>query len=154
PEDRERAEKLWQRFVGQDHDRRYRLVQESAVFRLWSFAERLAHESEAAAADSPADALQLARLAVKVARGIRGTSSWRARVEAYTLPFLGNAHRVGNEFGQARIAFTQARELQSAFSPSDPRLLDESRLPDREASLRREERLFSAALDLHDEALA
>jgi transcriptional regulator with XRE-family HTH domain len=130
PEDRKRADELWRRFIGQGRDQRYRLVRESSAFRLWSFAERLAHESEAAAADSPAEALELARLAVEVARDIRGTPSWRARVEAYALPYFGNALRVCNEPGRARAAFAQARALQDDFSPNDPPLLDESRLPD------------------------
>ena len=153
PEDRARAAELWRRFLGQHSDRRYALVRESTAFRLWSFAERLAQESEAAAADSPADALDLSRLALEVARGVRGTPSWRARVEADALAYVGNALRVGNELGQARAAFAQARQLQAAFSPSDPPLLDESRLPDREASFCREERRFPEALALHEEAL-
>jgi|GEM_PF-2823022 len=134
-EDRRRADELWRRFISLARDRRYRLVRDSSAFRLWSFAERLAHESEAAA-DSPADALDLARLALEVARDVRGAPSWRARVEAYVLPFVGNAHRVCNSIEPAREAFLAARKLRSAFAPSDPPLLDESRLPDPEASLR------------------
>jgi len=152
-EDRVRAIELWRRFLGQHRDRRYALVRESSAFRLWSFAERLAQESEAVAADSPADALDLARLALEVARGVRGTPSWRARVEADALVYMGNALRVSNELGQARAAFAQARQLQAAFSPNDPPLLDESRLPDREASFCREERRFPEAMALHEEAL-
>jgi hypothetical protein len=132
-EDRARAAELWRRFLSQDRDRRYRLVRESSAFRLWSFAERLALESRAAAANSPADALDLARLALEVARGVRGTPSWRARVEADALAALGNACHVGNKVAQARAAFTQARKLQAAFSPGDPPLLDESALPALEA---------------------
>src|SRR5262249_260151 len=142
PKDRHRAGELWQRFMSQNREQRYRLVQESSAFWLWSFAERLADESRVAAADSPADSLELARLALEIARGVRGTSSARARVEAYALPHLGNALRVCNQLDQARAAFAQARRLQGAFSPSDPPLLDESRLPDLEGSLRREERRF------------
>ena len=153
PEDRARAAELWRRFLSQDRDRRYRLVRESAAFRLWSFAERLALESRTAAADSPVDALDLARLALEVARGVRGTPSWRARVEADALASVGNACRVGNEAGQARAAFSQARKLQAAFSPSDPPLLDESALPALEASLCREEGRFPEALALLEEAL-
>ncbi len=154
PEDRARAAELWRRCLGLDRDQRYRLIRESSAFRLWSFAERLVQESEAATADSPADALDLAQLALEVARGVRGTPSWRARVEADALTYVGNASRVGNELGQARAAFAQARKLQAAFSPNDPPLLDESRLPDREASFCREERRFPEALALHEEALA
>jgi len=153
PEDRERAEVLWQRFMSQDRDRRYSLARESSAFRLWSFAERLAHESRIAAADSPQEALELARLALEIARGVCGTSSWRARMESYALPHLGNALRVCNDLHPARAAFGQARALQVHFSPSDPPLLDASRLPDLEASLCREERRYPEALDLHQEAL-
>jgi tetratricopeptide (TPR) repeat protein len=154
PEDRRRADTLWQRFTRKDRGAAYRLVRESSAYRIWSFAERLSHESEAAAADSPAEALELARLAVEIARGVRGTASWRARVAAFALPHFGNAHRVCNDLDQARAAFVEARKLQEAFSASDPKLLDESRLPDLEASLCREERRFSEALALLAEALA
>jgi hypothetical protein len=120
-------------------NRTYRLVRESSAFQIWSFAERLAHESEAVAADSPAEALNLARLAVEIARGTRGTAGWRARVEAYALSFYGNAHSACKDLDQARAAFAQARKLRSAFSAKDPRFLDESRLPGLEASLRSED---------------
>lgn len=153
PEDRSRADVLWQRLSPLDHKQRSRLVRESAAFRIWSLVERLAFESEAAAADDPAEALELARLALEVGRKIRGTASWRARVEGLlALPYLGNALRVCNDLAPARAAFNQARKLRDAFSPNDPPLLDESRLPDREASLCREERRFLEALALHDEA--
>jgi tetratricopeptide (TPR) repeat protein len=154
PEDRQRADELWRRFMGVARDRRYRLVRDSSAFRLWSFAERLAHESNATAADSPAEALGLARLALEIARDIHGTPSWRARVEAYVLPFFGNAHRVSNDLDQARAAFGEARKLEAAFAASDPSLLDGSRAADLEASLKREERRFPEALVLHEESLA
>jgi transcriptional regulator with XRE-family HTH domain len=128
PEDRIRAGELWRRFLGEDRDERYRLVRESSAFRLWSFAERLAQESEAAAADSPAEALEIARLSLEIARAVRGTPSWRARVEAFALSSLGKALLAGNEPDQARAAFAQARALRADFSPSDPPLLDETRL--------------------------
>lgn len=130
PEDRKRANELWRRFLGQDREERYRLVRESSAFRLWSFAERLAQESAAAAAHSPAESLEMARLSLEIARAVRGTPSWRARVESYALSSLGKALRAGNEPDQARAAFAQARALQDDFSPSDPPLLDESRLAD------------------------
>jgi len=153
PEDRRRADELWQRLLPLDPPQRYRLVRESAAFRIWSFVERLAFESEDAAADAPAEALELARLAVELAREIRGTASWRARVEGLVaLPYLGNAYRVCNELGPARAAFDQARKRRDAFSPSDPPLLDEGLPRDLEASLCREQRRFPEALALLDEA--
>ncbi|HYU31853.1 MAG TPA: helix-turn-helix transcriptional regulator [Thermoanaerobaculia bacterium] len=153
PEDRSRADVLWQRLRRLDPKQRSRLVRESAAFRIWSLVERLCNESKVAAADAPADALELARLALEVARKIRGTASWRARVEALlALPHLGNALRVCNDLAPARAAFDRTRKLRDAFSPSDPPLLDEGRLPDLEASLCREERRFPEAVALHDEA--
>lgn len=157
PEDRGRAEELWRRLAPLDRVQRSRLVRESAVFRIWSFVERLAYESEAATADAPAEALELAQLALALARELRGAASWRARVEALlALPILGNALRVCNEFGPARAAFEQASEvrLRDALSPSDPQLLDEGLSRDLEASLCREERRFPEALVLHDEAFS
>jgi transcriptional regulator with XRE-family HTH domain len=129
PEDRRRADELWRRFTGfKNREDAYRLVRESTAFRHWSFAERLAHESAAAVATSAAEALALAELATEIARTVRGTPSWRARVEAYALSALGNACHARDDLDQARTAFAQARKLRSAFSPSDPPLLDESLL--------------------------
>jgi len=153
PEDRSRADVLWQRLSRLDPKQRSRLVRESVAFRIWSLVERLCDESKAVAADAPADALELARLALEVARKVRGTASWRARVEALlALPILGNALRVCNDLTPARDAFDQAAKLRDAFSPSDPPLLDESLPLDLEASLCREERHFPEAIALHDEA--
>jgi tetratricopeptide (TPR) repeat protein len=152
-EDRHRADTLWQRFIRKERSAAYRLIRESSAFCIWSFAERLSHESKDAAADSPTEALELARLAVEIARGIRGTTSWRARVLAYALSYLGNALRVCNNLENARVAFAEARKLQENFSTSDPPWLDPSRLSDLEASLCREERRFSEALALLSEAL-
>lgn len=123
PEDRERAGELWRRFISQGRDQRYRLVRESSAFRLWSFSERLALESRDAAAASPTEALELARLALEIARDLRGTASWRARVESHALSHLGHVLSVCNEPEQARAAFAQAQALQEDFSPADPPLL-------------------------------
>jgi transcriptional regulator with XRE-family HTH domain len=124
PEDRRRAEELWQRCLRiDDRDTRYRLVRESTAFHRWSFAERLALESAAAA--SPAEAVALAELAVEIARKVRGTPSWRARLEAHALLHLGNAYQRCHDLDRAHSAHSQARKLQDAFSPSDPPLLAE-----------------------------
>lgn len=123
PEDRHRAEVLWERFIRRDRAQQSRLVRESTAFHLWSFSERLCQESRASVARSPADALDLAELALDVARRVRGTRSWRARVEAHALHHLAQAHQVCRHPEETATALNRMRQLGNAFSPDDPDLL-------------------------------
>jgi tetratricopeptide (TPR) repeat protein/transcriptional regulator with XRE-family HTH domain len=149
------AEELWRRFTSRDRAQQKRLVRESAVFHTCGFCERLCNESVAVAPDSPAEALEVAVLAVDVARKIRGSASRRAATEAYALGHLGNARRVfGNDLTGADAEFSRARQLLSTCESNELSRAARSRLLDLEASLRRAQRLFPEALALLKDALA
>jgi len=66
PEDRERADRLWSRLAPLTAAERQFLVERHREFHLASLAELLAEKGEKAAATSPADAMELARLAGRV----------------------------------------------------------------------------------------
>ncbi|HWM91992.1 MAG TPA: helix-turn-helix domain-containing protein [Thermoanaerobaculia bacterium] len=153
PEDHLRADQLWNRFARRDPEHQWRLVRGSRAYRIWSFCVRLCDESVAAAADDPAEALRLAEIALYIAQRVSGTASWRARLQAYAWPHAGNARRVGNDLDRAKQAFEEARRLRKHFALDDPRLLDEGRAFDLEASLLREERRFTEAIERLDRAL-
>jgi len=116
-------------------------------------AERLCHESERAAANSADKALELARLALRVAELAPGDPLWKQRLQGYAWIFLANARRVGGDMPSAAEGFVTARELWEAGAPADPGILAAWRLPDGEASLRRQDD-SKRALALHEEALA
>ena len=82
------------------------VVEDAREFQLWSLAERLCHESEEAASDRADRALELARLAHRVAELDPGGEAWRSRLEGYTLGFLANAQRVGGDLPGAEETFS------------------------------------------------
>jgi tetratricopeptide (TPR) repeat protein len=152
--DRREAARLWDRLKNATPAQRRLLVESAREFQLWSLAERLSHESEEAASDRADRALELARLAHRVAELAPGAEAWRSRLEGYTLGFFANARRVGGDLPGAEETFARAWKLWKAGAGADPGLLAEWRLLDREASLLREQRRFSDALDRLDRALA
>lgn len=154
PEDRAEADRLWRAFEDLPQADLEILAENLPELQTWAFAERLAHESERAAPKDVERALALALLAVRVAGRISGEASWCSRVEGYVWAFLGNARRAGNDAAGAEGAFGE-HERRWGPAEADPAgLLDESRVTDLKASLRRAQRRFDEALRLHDQALA
>ncbi|HEV7785934.1 MAG TPA: helix-turn-helix domain-containing protein [Thermoanaerobaculia bacterium] len=151
---RRRAERLWERFKRLPAAERELLVERSVEHQTWAFAERLAHASAEAAAHKVKLALELAGLACRVAELAPGDPAWRTRLTAYTLAFLANSQRVANDLRGAAALFARARVLWEEGARADPGILAAWRLPDLEASLRRDETEFPAALELLDRARA
>ena len=151
---RRKADPLWEVLKRCTPRRRRLLIEHSEPYQRWYVAERLAHESEKAASHKPALALELAELALRAAELSPGTDLWHFRIEGYCLVFVSNARRVQGHLLRADADLSRAEELWKAGAAADPGLLAPWRLPDRKASLRRDQRLFEDALHLHDEALA
>jgi tetratricopeptide (TPR) repeat protein len=114
--------------------------------------ERVCEESVKRAAHKPAEALELAELALSMAGSTTGEESWRSRLEGYCWAHVANARRVGNDHSGADTAFSRAWELWRAGGEREPTPLAEWRLFSLEASLRRDERRLSEALSLLDKA--
>jgi tetratricopeptide (TPR) repeat protein/transcriptional regulator with XRE-family HTH domain len=152
--DRRRAEVLWARLKGRTHSARLALVEEDPKYQTWALAERLCAESERAAAGDPQQALELAELALRVAELVIGEPAWRSSLAGYVWAFLANARRVASDLTGAEKAFCQAWKLWEAGAPADFGLLDGSRLLDLEASLLRDGRHTTAALERLDQSLA
>jgi transcriptional regulator with XRE-family HTH domain len=134
-------------------ERRY-LVDTRREFQAWPLVERLCDESTAAASDRADHALELAKLACRVAELAPGDEAWRARLQGYALAFFANALRVGGDLLGAEAAFVNAWGLWKAGAEADPGLLAEWRLLDLEASLHRGRRRFREALERLDQARA
>lgn len=128
-------------------------IRNAEDYQTWAMVERLAHESERAAADKPARAIEWAELALFTVPFVQGPDSRRQRLEGYGTVYLANGFRVGNELDGSDTSFRRAWELWKAGAADGFLPLDEGRLLDREASLRREQRRFQEALDLHKRAL-
>jgi transcriptional regulator with XRE-family HTH domain len=148
------AARLWKRLKDLPSERRWLLVEKAREFQTWALAVRLAEESEKAAADDADRALDLARLAVRVAELAPGEPAWRSQLLGWVHAFLANALRVHNDLPGADAAFVRAWELWKQGEGVGAELLPVWRLLDLEASLRRDQRGWVAALDLLDRARA
>ena len=134
------------------------LIEATPEYQHWGLAYVLCFESEAAAAHDPGKALELAELAVFVARHVGleepGSAGFRTRLEGWCTGFVGNAQRVmGSDLPGAERTWDRVWSLWD--TGEDPAgLLSKAYLLDMEASLRRDQRLFPKALKLHEDAFA
>jgi len=152
-QERQRADYLWSRLKRRSPDEWQALLEDSRKFRSWGLCERLAAESVEAAADSPARALELARLALQIAELVPGEETWRWRLQGYAGAFVANALRVCGDHPGADKAFARAKKLWEAGEPSDLGLLNGVWVPWIEATLRAAQRRFPEALKRIEEAL-
>jgi transcriptional regulator with XRE-family HTH domain len=147
------AAQRWRVLAPLPHANRLVLVEECSDFPTPALCARLCDESVRAASRSATDAVDLAKLALKVA-DLLTESKGTVRGRAYAHAFVGNSHRVANEFSEGSLAFARCRE-QFPYGLADPTgLFPESRVLDLEASLRRNQGRVGDALSLHDRALA
>jgi tetratricopeptide (TPR) repeat protein len=131
-----------------------KLIEESVELRLWSFAERLCSESELAAPDNAARALELAQFAVRIVELAPASDAWRSMLQGYARAFVANAERVSGDLPAASKSFANAWSLWREGQPFVSRSpLREWRLFDLEASLYRALRQFDAALESLDRAV-
>lgn len=147
---RRNADERWPDLKAANLERRRQLVETWPRYRTWAMAERVCEASIKAAANSAAEALELASFALFIAERIPGDPSFRSRVEGYCWAHIGNARRVGEDFNGADLAFVRAWELWHAGGGSDADLLAEWKLYSLEASLRRAQHRFPEALERLD----
>jgi transcriptional regulator with XRE-family HTH domain len=153
--DRRRAASVWTELERAAPAERRLRIERFPDHQTWAVAERLCAESERAAADVAARAIELAGLALRVAELAPGPPAWRSRLQGYAWAFAGNARRVACDLSGAEAAFVQAWKLWHAGGEADAAgVLAEWRLLDLEASVRRDQRRFDDALRLLDQARA
>lgn len=149
---RRKAQELWARLKSVTRQDRREVVATLPEFQSWALAERVCEASIRAAAHKPEEALDLADLALFIAKRVEGDKGWRSRLEGYCWAHIGNARRVANNFAGADKAFAQAWVLWRAGGKGDPNLLPEWMLWAMEASLRRAQHRFPEALELLEKA--
>lgn len=152
-EARREAGEQWERLRRIPPKERRAVVEAEPALQSWALCERLCAESAKAAADEASRALELAQLALRVAELVPGEEAWRSRMQGYAWAFVGNAQRVGGDLSQADQTFALAWQLWHLGASSDIGLLDEARLLDLEASLRKHQGRFAEALTLLNQAL-
>ncbi len=131
-------------------DRRL-VIEGSPGYATWALVERLAHESERAAARDVEQALALADLAVWTADRLDEPVALQAESREYAWVSLGNARRVKGWLDEADRAFDRAKEV-AAPAGGMPSPFSRARMLDREAALRRARRDFAEASRLLDQA--
>ncbi len=137
-------------------DRRV-LIEGAPEYQHWGLAFVLCADSEAAAPRKPSRALELAELALLVARNVAldvpGSEGFRNRLEGWCTGFVANAQRViGSDLPGTEGTWSSALRLwQAGEDPAG--LLSEAYLLDMEASFRRDQGRFPRALKLHEDAL-
>jgi tetratricopeptide (TPR) repeat protein len=146
------AERLFQGLIAAAPKERAGLVEAFPDYWNWALAVLMCEASVKSAAHKAEEALEWAELALSIAEKVPGEESWRSRVSGYCWAYIANARRVGNDFKESDAAFARAWELWHAGADFDPELLAEWRLFSLEASLRRDQNSFSAALKLLDQA--
>jgi tetratricopeptide (TPR) repeat protein len=150
----DKADILWRRLKREKPEHRLVLVEEDKRYRNWGLSVLVTQESLDAAPNQPKEALELAKLAVRIAELVPGTQAWRWRLQGRAGAALTNAYRVCNDLPAARKARARARKLWEDGEPGDPGLLNEALLPCIEATLFRIDRDFPEALKKIAEALA
>ncbi|HEV2853274.1 MAG TPA: helix-turn-helix transcriptional regulator [Thermoanaerobaculia bacterium] len=153
-QNRQQAAELWEALSKLSPKQRRAAVEAEPKYWTWAVAERLCLESVRAAAHRADRALELAKVALRVAELAPGSEPWRSRLKGYTWAFVGNARRVLGDLPGAEEAFVRSDCLWEAGAPADPGVLDGSRPLDLKASLRRHQGRYAESLALLDQALA
>ncbi len=95
-EDHRRVDALWDWLKGLPDRRRRLFIRSTRAFGEWLLCLRICRESEQAAADKPAEALELAELALYTADQAEVPDAFRPRLKGTCTGFLANAQRAGS----------------------------------------------------------
>jgi len=138
----------------QPGERRRLLLRNSARFRSWPLAELLFDRSREEAFEDPAQAESLARLGLEVvAQFPTGEHDARlqADLQARGLAYLSNALRMRSDLLEADEIMSQAQQHLDLGS-RDP--LEEARILELKASLRKDQLRFNEAIPLLNRAIS
>lgn len=152
-EDRREARRNGERLRALPYREQTALIEKEEELQSWALAELFCDESAQAAAEGrAAEALQSAKIALRIAGVAREEKSWRARLESYAWSHLANAHRALGEHSEAEETFRHAEALWMEGAVSHPGPLDSARPLRLESLLRKAQRRLKEGLDLLDRA--
>jgi transcriptional regulator with XRE-family HTH domain len=153
-QERAKAALLWEALEKYEPGQRIVLVEENPKFRSWAFSELVAAKSIEMAPSSPAQALELAGLALRIAELCPCGELLRQRTEGYAWFHVANSRRVVNDLRGSDLALATAAKLWEAGAPGDPGYFNEAIVLGLEATIRKSQRRFPQALRRIGEALA
>jgi len=151
----QQAAALWDRLRHYTAAQRRVIVQEVPAYQALPLSTLLCDKSIEAASAQPAEALELARLAERIAGLVPGSEAGRSRLRGFCAFHVGSARRTAGHLRAAQEETERADKLWAAGSDGDPGgLLDPARCLGLKASLRRAQGDLQGALDLLSQALA
>ncbi|MEP7011566.1 MAG: hypothetical protein ABJC13_14685 [Acidobacteriota bacterium] len=124
--DRAEADRHWTEIEPLTAAERALAVPEIPRFHSWALVELLCGKSVEAAPVSPAEALALAKLAIRLARRVQASQGFRDRLMGYALLHSAAALKSLNDLPRAREARARGLRLFAAGRKEDPGLLDEA----------------------------
>jgi tetratricopeptide (TPR) repeat protein len=152
-EARQEAQRLWEYLKRRPHEERRVLVEGGREYKTWALCERLCFASEEEAANDARKAIELAQLAVRIAELVPANDACRHRLQGFAWGFIGNARRVQGNHLTADEAFGRSEQLWNRGASVEALPLNEARLLDLKASLRRHQGRLDEALELHNKAM-
>jgi tetratricopeptide (TPR) repeat protein len=155
---RAEAPRLLEELASLDHQDRLARLHADPRFLSWGLCELLVQRSREAASEQTLEAIHLAELAVHMAdmipEGDPFEDRWLYQLRSLAWAGLSNARRVQGDLSEAERCSEQADSWWGAGTVgSDDALGYEPVLLDLKASLRRAQRRFPEALELHDRAV-
>lgn len=150
----QQAPELFDRLRALPFDEQLSLVRDDEDFHSWSLCQLLLKESLKAAFDDPAQAINMAELAVKVSQSLDDAYDphWVFDLRAKACAYLGNARRVLGEFRSAETAFREADGFLAESMTGNAFV--EAEVQYLKATLRREQRRFEESVQLLDRAVS
>lgn len=147
------APELWSRLAEHQIDDQLKLVDEDEGLHAWGLCNFLLKKSLAAVFDNPAQAVDLADLALRVSQylGSAYDPHWVLDLRARAFAYLANARRVLGELKSADAAFRKAEICLRRSTTGNLKV--EAELLDLKSSLRRDQRRLPEALALSDRSL-
>lgn len=152
--DRELAASLWLRLERRNAGQRLAMVEEIEDFQRWALCELVAAKSIEMAPSSPANALELAELALRIAEVCPGDEWLRLRAQGYAWFHVANARRVTNDLTGSVAALDCATRHWEAGAHGEPGFFDQTWAYWIEATIRKSQRRFPEAIRRIEEALA
>lgn len=149
---RENAPQLWRVLEKRDPAKWRMLVRGTQTYQDWALCELVCHESLRRAGDQPAEALQLAQLAVWIAECVPGLKDWQDQVKGFAWAHLGNSQRASGKLLLAAETSARADEFWEAGTRVHPVILNPGRMLSLKASLRFDQGLLAEALDCLEQA--
>lgn len=148
------APELWNHLAERPYAEQLREVEERDDLHAWGLCQLLLQKSREATFSDPAHGVELANLALRVARhlGKAYDPNWVMDLRARCFAHLGNARRVLGELRSAEDAFVRAEDCLARSASGNVEVRAE--ILDLKSSLRRAQRRLDEALGLINRALS